>query len=198
MSAALKLREYPKPPELRKVRDYKNHRPNPKGVLLLSIAFFVGFLMLSYMELESKSKSESVQNEQAENETLEDFVKRAIKEKKAKKDGFVLGNVTTQQAKAIKEATGINVSGFKWELDNFAVRHIYKRHPETKLNDFVKIYKTLNTFDKLIIAKNQKKSVVEIAIIKKYEIKESFLFVEIRKKALSITTMYGVKIKKHK
>ena len=82
--------------------------------------------------------------------------------KKAKKDGFVLGNVTTQQAKAIKEATGINVSGFKWELDNFAVRHIYKRHPETKFNDFVSIYETLNTFDKLILAKNQKKVLLKL------------------------------------
>ena len=82
---ALKLREYQKPPKLRKARTNKNYHPNPKGVLLLLIAFFVSFIVFN-----SDNKNDKIEQEKQErNETIEEFAKRATEDYQKSRKNFI-------------------------------------------------------------------------------------------------------------
>jgi len=185
--------------ELRKLRTGDAGNKNPKFhfvIVLILVGAGVYFATQANKPTHQPNNQETKQDTTTE-EMLIDFVKKSIEEKTEKKKGYIVGKVTPKQAAIIKEITEQDVSKFQWEITNYDIKHITNRHPEIKETDFLRLYRTINTFDSLYVAKKQKKAVTVLEMIKTYEHRFTLL-IELRKKKLTIITMYRNKLKKHK
>ena len=176
MGALRKLKEQPIIPELRTLKGNNEYEPNP--ILLLFL--FIGLLVVVLIIFKAN---------EPEPETIESFIEQSltVKDKQLKYD---LCNVTTKQASHIKELTGKDVTGFKWVMDNYTLRHVLK-HKDIGLNDYKKLCISFNTYDSLKLATRHLKDVNKLEMYKTYDnlIK---IIIEVRKKELYILTMYKV------
>jgi len=187
MGAARKLREQEKPVQLTPLRTIEKDKNMPiKSFIILLLVLAALIIGISTPQNSDNAKKES----------LEEFAQKSLKNKSPDKKKFILDKASTKQIEKIKELNGLDISLYIWTLDNYAIRHIFRRHPETKIDDLNKIYSLLNNFDYIKEVSYNKKSVPEIEINKIIGEKNYRLFVEIRKRELSITTLYANKIKK--
>lgn len=187
MGAARKLREQDKPVQLKPLRTIEKDKNKPIKSFITLVLIFATLIVGLSVHFNANEE---------ENETLEGFIKKSIEDKSPEQKKFKLGKTTAKQIEKIKELTGLDVTSHIWIIENFAVRHIFRRHPETKIEDLKRLYSLLNDFDNMKEVSFNKKSVPEIEINKVIENKMFRLFLEIRKRELSITTLYKNKIKK--
>lgn len=185
---ARKLKEFKHLPELRALRKPELERKPVIGFIVL-ILFAVVIAAILFKSDESKQDKEHT--EQNKTETLEEFVKRAIAEKATRQEKYPLGNVTQANAKIIAEIAGVDVGTYIWLIDNYSVKHITKKHREIKLNDYNRLYQTLNTHDYIKLASNQNKDLIKLEIGKAYE-RNIVLIIEVRQRQreLYVVTMY--------
>lgn len=180
---APKLKDYIKPVQLRPLKEPgKKRNPFTSFITLIVLVS----LIISIINITNNS----------EEKTLEDFVEESIENKTSKQKKFILSKTTPKQNEKIKELTNVHVSNHNWVIDNFAVRHIFRRHPESSIDDFKKIYSLINSFDEIKNVSYNKKSVPELEINKIIDSKLHRIFIEVRKRELSITTFYKNKLKK--
>jgi len=120
-------------------------------------------------------------------ETIEKFIEKSlmVKDSQLKYD---LCDVTTKQANKIMELTGIDVTGFKWTIDNYTVRHVLS-HKDIGLNDYQKLCISFNTYDSLKFASKQFQDVKRLELYKKYD-RIIKIIIEVRSKELYIVTMF--------
>ncbi len=176
-----KLKDYPQAPKMRilKKEPDKNIKFPAWMLIVLMIVLAAGFVF------------KAVENDK--DETLEEFVERAIREKDTNAQKKYLAKVTQWQKDTIFTLTKINVEKFSWKIVNYDIRHIYNK-PEhgLQIDDFKNIYRIINTPDGLRLALKQRNDIKYIEIYKYFGDKKLTCIVEIRtgKKELIIKTMY--------
>jgi len=178
-----KLKEYRKAPQMRILKyeaEEKTKFP-PWMIVVLMIALIGGISFFVN------------QSENADDETLEEFVEKAKDTKTAERLKFKLSKTTPKQVADIKQAANVDTKDFVWVIDNYLVKHI-KKHKEIQLADFKRLYRTLNDYDSLKFAAKQKQGIIKLELYKTYE-RLNILIIEIRKKELYIATMYKRKVK---
>jgi len=135
-------------------------------------------------------------NGQDEDETLQDFVERAIEEKPNKQEKFELAKTTPKQVAMVKELLSLDISEYRWIISNYDVRHIWYKpaHGITK-TDFPKIYAVLNAYDSFSVAERKRKDIVTLELYKYFDYRLKCI-VEVRtgKKELVVLTMYKNRI----
>ncbi|MBC7774874.1 MAG: hypothetical protein H7246_05490 [Phycisphaerae bacterium] len=140
--------------------------------------------------------------------TLFDFIDSALADKTNAKLVFEFYELNAEQAVPILELSGIDLTGYRRVLDNFAVRHIFKNHANHKteslrgqigvvVEDFLLIERVVET-GKVVSIEVSK--IGNTMIVYKLELEAfRFFFVEevrVRRKELAVLTFYKQKIRK--
>jgi len=166
-----KLKEYRKAPQMRVLK----YEPEEKTkfplwmVVVLMIALLGSVLFIVNT------------SENADDETLEEFVEKARKDKAAKQKKLLLANVTTWQKDTILLLTGINVESFTWKIINYDIRHIFnKKAHGIVISDFNKIYSIINAPDGFQLAKKQRRDIKYLELYKNFDQKKLTCIIEIR------------------
>jgi len=131
--------------------------------------------------------------EPKEEETIEQFIEKVEKADENTRLKFKLSNVTPKQTRDIKDVANIDVSGFSWVIDNYLVGHA-KKHKEIKMDDYKRLYRTINSYDSLKYAVKQKQGIIKLEMYKTYD-RLNILIIEIRRSEIYIATMYKRKQK---
>jgi len=132
-----KLKEYPKPPQMRVLKSEpdKNTKFPAWMLIVLMTVLTAGFIFKATQD---------------ENETLEEFVEWA-NQNAGKRRSFSLGNISEKIQKKINDSTGVNLKGFEWIIYSDDIVHIFKKHgnfykeaargqKKIEVNDFKKLY----------------------------------------------------------
>jgi len=120
-------------------------------------------------------------------------------------DKIIIGAVSDENAQSVKDATGIEISGLKRTIDNYAIKHILKNHGDAKKEeargniavtkeDILKIPSIVSSPDAVITA--GKTQIGRDAVVYKKRVNGTTYYIEeIRtgKDELSTTTMYKKK-----
>ncbi len=141
-------------------------------------------------------------------ETLIEFVARFQKSTTNRQVKFNLGEIESEAAAALLALTGTDVSGFMRIVDNFGIRHAFKKHghPATEKprgqiaiepGDFELIETTISAAE-LIVVEVGKKGLLIIRYEREFE---DFLLVyaeelRIGQRELAFQTLYKRKIRK--
>jgi hypothetical protein len=182
----MELRKYKELKEYPKLRVLKKPESNKER-----IGSFVTLIIMIIVIIAAIAVVNSDEEPEAE-ETLQEFVERAIDEKPKKQEKFELAKTTSKQIARIKELLNLDVSEFRWVISNYDVRHIwYKPAHGINKEDFSKIYSVLNAYDSFTLAEKKRKDIVTIELYKHFEYRLKCI-VEVRtgKKELVILTMY--------
>ncbi len=140
--------------------------------------------------------------------TLLEFIHSFRHTASNRQEKYILGEANAVEVATLLELTGIDVSGFRRIIDNFGVRHAFKKHgrPETEEprgqiailpEDFEQIPDVVSFFDQ-IITEQSKKGLLIVRYEKGFE---DFLLIyaeEIRfgQGELAFQTLYKRKIRK--
>lgn len=140
--------------------------------------------------------------------TLLEFIYSFLYVADNKQEKYILGEVTEEEVAILLEVTGFNVSGFRRIIDNFGVRHAFKKHghPATEEprgqiailpEDFVRIAIAVSFFDQIATEKS-KKGLIVIRYEKKFKDYRLIYAEEIRfgQRELAFQTLYKRKIRK--
>lgn len=121
-----------------------------------------------------------------------ELVNSANRNKKAKVE---LGKLTIKQVIDIKNQTNYNTTGYTRIIDSYAIRHIFKSHPNIKITDILLIPFIIKNYD--FIGQGKEHNTI---VYKKLIGKEYFYIEEIRtgKKNLALKTLYKRKQRKVK
>jgi len=134
-----KLKEYRKAPQMRILKyeaEEKTKFP-PWMIVVLMIALIGGISFFVN------------QSENADDETLEEFVEKA-KENKSEKRYYQLAKIPYELVEQLNEITDKDLKGFSFSITTDAIRHIEKKHNEE--NERVKGQKGITLQDYSIIA----------------------------------------------
>jgi hypothetical protein len=66
-------------------------------------------------------------------ETLLDFVIRFQHAATNRQEKFVVGEITSMEALRLGQLLALDLAGFKRIVDNFGVRHTFKKHGQAKI-----------------------------------------------------------------
>ena len=183
-----KYRQFEESPKLRVLKrpGDNNGKIGSFVTLIILIIIVVAAFTVVYSDKESEGEG-----------TLQDFVEEAIDEKPKKQKKFELGKTTPKQIIRVKELLELDVSGYRWVISNYDVRHIWNKPAHgIKKEDFLKIYSVLNAYDSFVVAERKRKDIVTIELYKYFDYRLKCI-VEVRtgKKELVVLTMYKNKIK---
>lgn len=108
---------------------------------------------------------------------------------------FVLGTPGGTTIKIFEQSTGINVSNFRHQIDNSALGHVKKNHPNITASDFRKIPKILKTPDGITYEGKSKQGLETIKYKKTFNQTTYYYIEEARtgKRVLSLKTIYKLK-----
>jgi len=180
-----KLKEYHKPPQMRVLRQETDKKTNfPAWMIIVLMIAVVGSFVIS---------AENTNDD----ETLEEFAERAVKEQPKKLEKKPMGKVTESERQLIGVLIGKNVKGFNWTIDNYNIRHILnKKAHGIKLSDIKYLYGVIHSADRITKAES-KKDVFIVGLTKTYGNKKITVFAEIRtgKKEIIVLTMYKNSLK---
>ena len=119
---------------------------------------------------------------------LSKFVDKS--ENKQYKGRLNLAYVSGKLSRKIKQATGLDYTGYEIFLYAKNVRHIQKRHPDISINDYYKLIDVLNK-PQLVTEGYDKQGVQRIKIINQFDVKFNVITeIHIYKDYLTVVTMY--------
>lgn len=117
--------------------------------------------------------------------SLKDVVEKAF-EQTSSIHKHVVSHVTSSQAKSVRVAHDINLTGYKHVVDHFAIRHTIKNHGDAKkessrgqvavtLDDFFLIKKVINKPDKISVEKNRRG---QLTLVYEKKIGDVYIYIE--------------------
>jgi len=187
----MELRKYQEFEELPKLRVLKKPVDNKEPIKSFVIMIILIISVIATIAVVSSGEEHETE------ETLQEFIEKSIEEDGQVIEKFVIGKSTPKQIVKIKELLGIDVSEYKWTISSSDVRHIWNKPAHgISIEEFLKVYTVLNTYDYFALASKQKKDVVSIEIYKYFNYKLTCI-VEVRtgRKELVVITMYRNKLK---
>ncbi|WP_245536796.1 DUF1156 domain-containing protein [Turneriella parva] len=136
-------------------------------------------------------------------ERVRTLVRLARLQKDNEEHKLLLDEIDEKQAKNLKKATGIDLSGYSYSIDNYAIRKVIKDHGDAEHEEkrgqiavtdeaFELIPYVLQNYDKVSVSPEKNKRGLEVLIFEKRINGAIFYLTETRtgKKELSLNTMY--------
>jgi hypothetical protein len=140
--------------------------------------------------------------------TLLNFIESVISEKTNQLQKLIIHELTESEVRLLFELIGINLNGFCRVIDNFGIRHAFKKHGDEKqeflrgqiaiqTSDFLLIFNIITDYDEISTEVNRignmmfryKKSYPEFILIFAEEIRPG-------RREIAFQTLYKQKIRK--
>ncbi|MFN0033903.1 MAG: hypothetical protein ACKVUS_02480 [Saprospiraceae bacterium] len=139
---------------------------------------------------------------------LLNFIEHALAEKTNAKLIFEFHELDSEQAAALLELSGLDLTGYHRVVDSFAVRHIFKNHGNDKTEllrgqigvvreDFLLIERTVKTSRVVSIEVSKIGNVMFVYTFEHENFKMIFVEeIRVRRKELAVLTFYKQKIRR--
>jgi hypothetical protein len=183
-----KYREFEETPKLRVLKKPGDTKEPIKGFITLIIIIISVAVTIAIVNFSEEPETE---------ETLQEFVERAVKETPQKQEKFILGKINPEVGKEIQELTGVDFSKYLWVIENYAIRHIFNKPAHSiRIQDFQKVYSVINTPNEIKLSDKQRSDVKYLELYKEFDFRITCVVeVRTRQKELHIKTMFKNRIK---
>lgn len=119
---------------------------------------------------------------------VKEFIAAILKEKPKQHLKVKIADVKNTNLILLNKLSGKNFSGFVHVIDNYAVQHIHKRHPEIKISDYILIASIVSDPDKVYLSDQLSKIKTEVFVYEKKIGKYYYYLAEVRSGKMELAT----------